>query len=150
MGRLGLMTALAVHIALSGGHAIAGELVTVYKTPSCGCCESWSKALQQAGYTVERHDMDDLSAIKKTAGVPGDLEGCHTARMGTYFLEGHVPLEAIEKLMTERPDIAGLSVPGMPQGSLGMGDDPAARYDVYAVSKTAGDKPNVFFRVGAQ
>ncbi len=145
MRRLGLM--IAIQLALSGG-AIAGELVKVYKSPSCGCCESWSKALQEAGYTIERHDMEDLSDVKKTAGVPGDMEGCHTARIGTYFVEGHVPLEAISKLMSERPDIAGIAVPGMPQGSLGMGDDPAARYEVYAVSKTPGEKPELFYRVG--
>ncbi|MGO4832114.1 DUF411 domain-containing protein [Rhizobiaceae sp. 2RAB30] len=145
MRRLGLM--IAFQLALAGG-AIAGEFVTVYKSPSCSCCESWSKVLQQAGYTIERHDMEDLSAIKKAAGVPGDMEGCHTARIGTYFVEGHVPLEAIAKLMSERPDIAGIAVPGMPQGSLGMGDDPAARYEVYAVSKTPGEKPQLFYRVG--
>jgi hypothetical protein len=145
MRRLGLM--IAFQLALAGG-AIAGELVTVYKSPSCGCCESWSKALQQAGYAVERRDMEDLSAVKKIAGVPADLEGCHTARIGSYFVEGHVPLEAIAKLMSERPDIAGIAVPGMPQGSLGMGDDPAASYEVYAVSKTAGEKPQLFYRVG--
>lgn len=145
MRRLGLM--MAFQLALAGG-GIAGELVTVYKSPSCGCCESWSKALQQAGYTVERRDMENLSAVKKIAGVPADLEACHTARIGNYFVEGHVPLEAIAKLMSERPDIAGIAVPGMPQGSLGMGDDPAARYEVYAVSKTAGNKPQLFYRVG--
>ncbi|BCH30173.1 metal-binding protein [Mesorhizobium sp. L-8-10] len=145
MRRLGLM--IAFQLAVAGG-AIAGELVTVYKSPFCGCCESWSEALQGAGYTVERHDMEDLSDIKKTAGVPADLEACHTARIGDYFVEGHVPLEAIAKLMSERPDIAGIAVPGMPQGSLGMGDDPAARYEVYAISKTPGEKPQLFYRVG--
>lgn len=145
MRRLGLM--VAFQLALAGG-AIAGELVTVYKSPSCGCCESWSNAPQQAGYTVERRDMEDLSAVKKTAGVPADLEGCHTARIGNYFVEGHVPLEAIARLTSERPDIAGIAVPGMPQGSLGMGDDPAASYEVYAISKTPGEKPQLFYRVG--
>ena len=120
-------------------HAHAGETddkhITVFKTPWCGCCQVWVDAVEKAGYTVETKDMEDLSSIKTQAGVPAKLEACHTAAIGgdrKYVLEGHVPLAAISKLMTEQPDIRGISTPGMPMGSLGMGEDPKAKYDVLA------------------
>ncbi|WP_162265095.1 DUF411 domain-containing protein [Polycladidibacter stylochi] len=109
-----------------------GENVTVYKTPWCGCCEAWSEALKQAGYSVKTIDLEDLDAVKQQAQVPDELQGCHTAIMGEYVLEGHVPLAAIDKLLAEKPAIAGISTPGMPQGSLGMGNDPDASYHVVA------------------
>lgn len=80
-------------------------------------------------------DVDDLDAVKQRFAVPADMQGCHTATLEAYFIEGHVPLEAITRLLGERPNIAGLAVPGMPSGSLGMGDDPGASYDVFAVDK---------------
>ena len=125
----------------------AGEAVTVFKTPWCGCCHEWAEALAQAGYDVGTVDLEDLSVVRRQAGVPADMVSCHTAAAGGYFLEGHVPLEAIATLLAERPDIAGLSVPGMPQGSLGMGGEPEA-YAVYAVPRDPRAAPYVFHRVG--
>lgn len=132
--------------------AWAGEKpeVVVYKNPWCGCCEEWAEALRKDGYPVVTHDQEDLSHTKSAAGVPDDMESCHTAKVDGYVLEGHVPLEAISKLLSERPAIAGLAVPGMPQGSLGMGDDPNARYEVLTLPKIAGAKPEVFYRAGAR
>jgi len=125
------------------------EAVTVYRTPWCGCCHAWAEELEKAGYRVKTVIQEDLSQIRKLAGVPADMEGCHIAAIGEYFLEGHVPLEAIEMLQEEnRPEIAGLAVPGMPQGSLGMGDDPSASYEVFAVSRDPSIAPSVFYRVG--
>ncbi|MEP3438388.1 MAG: DUF411 domain-containing protein [Hoeflea sp.] len=127
--------------------------IMVFKTPWCGCCQAWVEAMEKAGYDVETTDMEDLTPIKMQAGVPGELEACHTAMIGgerKYVLEGHVPIEAVEKLMTERPDILGVSTPGMPMGSLGMGDDPAANYAVYAFTGRAGEAPAVFFKAGKQ
>ncbi|MBO6508326.1 MAG: DUF411 domain-containing protein [Roseibium sp.] len=136
-------------------HAHAGEVgktsVTVYKTPWCGCCQVWTDAIEAAGYTVAVHDVEDLSAIKKQAGVPDDMQACHTAVIGEdrkYILEGHVPIEAIGKLMSERPDIRGISVPGMPEGSLGMGYDPSAKYTVYALGNKPSDQPEPFMTTG--
>ena len=139
---------LATLVATPLAWAAEKPEVVIYKNPWCGCCEAWAEALVKDGYTVQRHDLEDLSQIKKSAGVPGGMESCHTAKVDGYVLEGHVPLEAVTKLLSERPAIAGIAVPGMPQGSLGMGDDPAARYEVYAVSKTRGEKPRLFYRVG--
>lgn len=132
--------------------AWAGEKpeVVVYKNPWCGCCEEWAEALRKDGYPVVTRDQEDLGPTKKSAGIPSGMESCHTAKVDGYVLEGHVPLEAISKLLSERPAVAGLAVPGMPQGSLGMGDDPNARYDVLTLPKVAGAKPEVFYRAGAR
>ena len=124
----------------------AGQAVTVYKTPWCGCCHEWAQELEKAGYDVATVDLEDLSPVRQQAGVPGDMLGCHVAAVGGYFLEGHVPLEAIATLLSQRPDIAGLAVPGMPQGSLGMGGEPEA-YEVYAVPRDPRAEPYVFYRV---
>ncbi|WP_080578376.1 DUF411 domain-containing protein [Sinorhizobium fredii] len=126
--------------------ASAGRMV-IYKDPLCGCCESWAAAMKAAGFAVEIHNETDMTAVKRRFAVPADMEACHTAMLDGYLIEGHVPLEAIRQLMAGRPDIAGLAVPGMPAGSLGMGDDPQAAYDVYALSKTAGAMPTVFYSV---
>ncbi|WP_299870227.1 DUF411 domain-containing protein [uncultured Hoeflea sp.] len=132
----------------------AGEQhIMVFKTPWCGCCQSWVDAMKGAGYTVDTQDLEDLTAIKKQAGVTSELEACHTAVIGgerKYTLEGHVPIEAVEKLMSERPDIRGIATPGMPMGSLGMGYDPEAKYEVYAFSGRSGETPTLFHRAGEE
>jgi hypothetical protein len=114
----------------------------VHKDPNCGCCHLWAEAMQKAGFEVRLDDLEDLAPIKARFGVPSDLEGCHTAEIDGYFLEGHVPLSAVKRLLAERPAVKGLAVPGMPSGSLGMGDDPAASYDVVAVPVNG--KPYLF------
>lgn len=102
----------------------------VYKTPSCGCCKGWVKAMETSGFKVEVHDLDDLAATKHAAGVPDELQACHTARIGGYVVEGHVPAADIRRLLAERPDVAGIAVPGMPMGSPGMEGAYKDRYDV--------------------
>ncbi|NTF31925.1 MULTISPECIES: DUF411 domain-containing protein [Rhizobium/Agrobacterium group] len=132
-----ICSAVANVVAIRTLPAWASQLeMTVYKDPNCGCCKAWAQAMQNADFAVTIRDMDDLSSIKTKYGVPAAMQGCHTAVVGPYFVEGHVPLEAVEKLLKDAPDIAGLAVPGMPAGSLGMGDNPNAKYDVYAVGKT--------------
>jgi len=128
--------------------ASAEKNMTVFKTPWCGCCKSWTEAIKKAGYTVEVLDVQDLSLVKKQASVPDALVGCHTAVLGKYVFEGHVPLQAIDKLLKTQPAVRGIAVPGMPSGSLGMGNDPDARYDVMAFTYTKTDKPTVFYQVG--
>ena len=117
--------------------------MTVYKSPSCGCCKSWVTHMQGAGFTVKVVDMDDLTAVKKNAGVPQKLQSCHTALVGTYVIEGHVPADLVKKMLNQKPQIAGLAVPGMVTGSPGMemGDskDP---YDVIAFDRAG--KTSVF------
>lgn len=111
--------------------APAGEpTLVVYKTPSCGCCKGWVKAMESSGFKVEVHDLDDLAATKHAAGVPDELQSCHTARIGGYVVEGHVHAEDIRRLLAERPDVAGIAAPGMPMGSPGMEGAYKDRYDV--------------------
>ena len=83
----------------------------------------------------KRQDVADIDVVKDRYNVPADLRGCHTAVVAGYYLEGHVPLQAVTRLLAEKPDLAGLSVPGMPVGSLGMGDSPSASYDVMSVGR---------------
>lgn len=145
---LGNMLVLPAHAAEAGD-----KHVTVFKTPWCGCCQAWVEAIEKAGFKVETKDIEDLSSIKRQAGINKALEACHTAFLGgdrIYVLEGHVPLEAMEKLISERPDIRGISTPGMPMGSLGMGYDPKSQYKVLAFTGRPGDKPTVFYEAGNQ
>ncbi|MDA9498003.1 metal-binding protein [Bradyrhizobium sp. CCBAU 11357] len=94
--------------------------VLVYKDPNCGCCGDWAKQVGDAGVSVQIEEASDLSAIRSRLGVPPDLAGCHTAEVGGYVIEGHVPVDAVSRLLSERPDAVGISAPGMPQGSPGM------------------------------
>ena len=132
---LALGTALATP-ALAQGEA--AEPMTVVKSPTCGCCSAWVAIAEGLGYEVEATDVADVSAAKRAAGVPEALWACHTAEIAGYVVEGHVPFEAIERLLEERPAIDGIAVPGMPMGSPGMGDDPTAVYDVIAWGGEAG------------
>ncbi len=134
--------------SLGMAHADDELKMTVYKTPWCGCCKVWAEAMVKAGYTVETKDLEDLNTTKRQAGVPTSLTACHTAVLGKYVIEGHVPLEAIKKLHVEKPSIRGIAVAGMPQGSLGMGYDPNARYDVMSFTYSKTDKPLVFYEAG--
>ena len=102
--------------------ALAGPLITVYKTPSCGCCVKWVEYLQKEGFEVKIVNRDDLTSIKQREGVPTAMSSCHTALVDGYVIEGHVPAQAIRKLLKERPDTRGLAVPGMPANSPGMGE----------------------------
>lgn len=112
----------AVFALLVTQTALAGPLITVYKTPDCGCCVKWVEYLQKEGFEVKTVNRDDLSPIKQRAGVPPEMSSCHTALVDGYVIEGHVPAQAIRKLLKERPDTLGLAVPGMPANSPGMGE----------------------------
>ena len=110
----------------------AAPTVTVYKSASCGCCSKWIERLRKAGFTVEAFDTEDLAGVMTTMGVPGRLASCHTARVGNYVIEGHVPDDLIKQLLAEHPALAGLAVPGMAPGSPGMEGPGAQHYDVIA------------------
>jgi hypothetical protein len=110
--------------------------LVVYKDPNCGCCKKWVEHMQQAGFRVETHDTSGVDGIKDQAGVPTGVRSCHTGMVGGYAIEGHVPAEAVRRLLREHPaGVAGLAVPGMVTGSPGMeGPDPQ-HYDVIAFTK---------------
>ena len=105
--------------------------MTVYKTPSCHCCAKWVEHVKAAGFTVKTVDQDDLSSLKADLGVTKNLASCHTALVGGYVIEGHVPASDIQRLLKERPKIAGLAAPGMPGAGPGM-DTSKDPYDVLA------------------
>jgi hypothetical protein len=107
--------------------------ITAYRNPGCGCCEKWATMLQANGFTLTMEDDADLGARRSKAGVPDDLAGCHTAFMGGYVIEGHVPLTDIMRLVIEAPKIKGIAVAGMPMGSPGMETEQTPEhYDVVA------------------
>lgn len=137
-----LMSAL---VLFSATHVMAGELPTVdvYKTLSCGCCGFWVEHMQQSGFKVKVHNVRDVTSEREKAGVPDAMASCHTAVVGGYAIEGHVPAADVKRLLRDRPKATGIAVPGMVQGSPGMeqgrGKD---RYSVLLFSK--GAKPTVF------
>jgi hypothetical protein len=109
--------------------------ITVSKDPNCGCCGAWVAHLRQAGFTVSVRDTGDLPEIKQRLGVPGNLASCHTAEVSGYVVEGHVPADAVKRLLNEKPAATGLAVPGMPIGSPGMEGGTPEIYEVVLFSK---------------
>jgi hypothetical protein len=121
--------------ALAEG-ASAPVPMTVYKDPNCGCCEQWVAHVRQAGFAVTVRDTSDMPTVKAAMGVPEALGSCHTARVGAYTIEGHVPADVIKQLLAEKPVARGVAVPGMPVGSPGMEQGGRKdRYDVLLFDK---------------
>jgi hypothetical protein len=134
--RLGVV--LAAALTLSSGTAprvqqmpAAKPSVTVYKSPTCGCCSKWVDHMRTNGFDVKALDVEDIDTVKRTYGVPPALGSCHTSLVGGYVVEGHVPADAVTRLLRERPKVAGLAVPGMPVGSPGM--EVAGHRDPYSI-----------------
>ena len=116
--------------------------VTVYRDPSCHCCGRWMNHLTAEGFHLTEIEMDDLASLKQQYGVPEDQTSCHTAVMNGYVLEGHVPVAEIERLIAERPEIAGITVPGMPVGTPGMEDgDRRDSFTVFSFDKQGKIEP---------
>lgn len=124
-------------------HAAKPE-ITVYKSPTCKCCTGWVEHLRKHGFTVIVKETADMDAIKADLGVPRDLTSCHTAIVGKYVVEGHVPAKDIDLLLKKKPKIAGIAVPGMPAGSPGMEVGRTEKYDV--VTFAPGGKRSIFSR----
>ncbi len=137
--RITLLALLLAAFALTGCRTEAQTpTVTVYKTPTCGCCTLWADHMEEEGFTVERIDVPSLDDVKVRLGVPAQLGSCHTALVGDVVVEGHVPAEDVRRFLAEPPPEAiGLAVPGMPIGSPGMEDPrrPAQEYDVYMFTR---------------
>lgn len=129
-------------LSLNATTAFASTAVTVYKSPACGCCEKYVDYLRENGFAVKAIDENDMDAVKKRHGV-SHLASCHTALVGGYVVEGHVPVGAIRKLLKEKPAIVGISAPGMPKNSPGMGEMKKGSLTIYAVAKD-GREPKVF------
>ncbi|WP_424138138.1 DUF411 domain-containing protein [Roseomonas chloroacetimidivorans] len=129
------VAALPVGIA----HAVQPVRIEVWKDPSCGCCEGWVKHMRAAGFEATVHEVADLQSIKATNNVPDTLQSCHTAVVGGYIVEGHVPAADVHRLLAERPRAKGLSAPGMPPSSPGM-DIPGTPYEVVLFGVPGGDR----------
>lgn len=124
---------------------ISAEQFEVYKSPACGCCQKWVDAIEGQGHDVIIHHADNLHKIKFDSGIPVELGACHTAFVNGYIIEGHVPIEAINELLENNPDIKGIAVPGMPGESLGMEQGGQAQpYVVYGF-----DNESEFFPVSS-
>lgn len=115
-----VLATLAVVGLMAATTAMAGETIQVYKSPTCGCCTKWVEHLEAAGLEVEATNVDDLNRIKEKHEIPRHLRSCHTALVGDYIIEGHVPASDIKRLLEQQPDVRGLAVPGMPRGVPGM------------------------------
>ena len=113
--------------------ASAADAVDVYKSPYCGCCEKWVEHLQQAGFAVRTHDVNDVPAARQRLGMPERLGSCHTAKVAGYVVEGHVPAADIQRLLKEKPKAIGLAVPSMPPGSPGMESPKPVPYNTLLV-----------------
>jgi hypothetical protein len=133
----GSLVALSACTRKSESASTAPDLVTVWKNESCGCCKLWVRHLEEAGFATQVHDVDNMGPTKERVGIPVGMGSCHTGEVGGYFVEGHVPAEDLKRLLRERPDAKGLTVPGMPVGSPGM-EQPSGQvqpYDVLLVAK---------------
>lgn len=115
----------------------ATQEMVVYKTATCGCCKAWVDHMREAGFTVQAVDVEyaELLEKKRTHGVATGTESCHTAVIDGYVVEGHVPADVVARMLRERPDVAGLAVPGMPMGSPGMEGPVKQAYDILALEK---------------
>ncbi|HJU15820.1 MAG TPA: DUF411 domain-containing protein [Stellaceae bacterium] len=118
--------------------------VTLYRDPGCGCCENYVAYLRRHGFevTVKSAAPDEISAISRKAGIPPDLQGCHTAFIGGYAVDGLVPIAAVQKLLKDRPPLKGITLPGMPPGAPGMTGAKKGKLTVFAIPKEG--KPSVF------
>jgi hypothetical protein len=116
---------------------------TLYKSPQCGCCEGHAAYLRDNGFAVDVKESFELAQISAEAGIPPELEGCHTIFVDGYVVGGHVPAGVIKKMLSERPAIAGITLPGMPMGSPGMSGQKTEPFVIYAVTKD-GAKPTIY------
>jgi hypothetical protein len=130
-----VLTLLLLTIALGTAPAAAEEVrqATLYKNPQCGCCEGYADYLRANGFEVLVKPTHDLPLLHRQHGVPEPLVGCHTTLIDGYVVEGHVPIAAVARLLTERPDIKGISLPGMPEGSPGMFGEKTAPFTIYEI-----------------
>lgn len=136
-----VLLTLALLFAPMSVRAEEAKSATLYKNPWCGCCTEYGAYLERHGFEVAVEDVPDLAPIKRQAGVPPQLEGCHTLMVDGYVVEGHVPVATLLRLLSEKPDIKGISLPGMPAGSPGMSGEKAAPFTIYEIDE---GRPEVY------
>jgi hypothetical protein len=111
---------LALSVSACRDAAASGPLITVYATPSCGCCKGWMEHMRENGYTVKEVYQDDLTEIRQAHKLPREMTSCHMGIVDGFAIEGHVPASVVNRLLAEKPPVLGVSAPGMPAGSPGM------------------------------
>ncbi|NCO04688.1 MAG: CopG family transcriptional regulator [Candidatus Magasanikbacteria bacterium] len=116
------------------------ETLTVYKDPSCGCCGNYAAYMRREGYDVEVIATTDMNSIKEKYNIPKNMQSCHTTVLGNeeYVIEGHIPVEAVQKLTQEKPDLAGIAMPGMPSGSPGMPGAKRGTFNIHGIDREGG------------
>jgi hypothetical protein len=115
----------------------AASSVTQYKNPQCGCCDNFADYLRDNGFTETVKPTSDLDTMSRKAGIPNELQGCHLAFIDDYFVSGHVPLKTVNRMLRERPDINGITLPGMPAGSPGMSGSKTSPFTIYQIEEGA-------------
>jgi hypothetical protein len=143
------LTVVGATLGGTAGEALANELrrraavpMTVYKSPSCGCCGKWVDHMKAAGFTMTVKDVDDPNVVKREMGIPESLWSCHTGLVAGYLVEGHTPADVVHQLLKEKPKVMGIAVPGMPLGSPGMEASTKEKYNIMAFEK--GGKTRVY------
>ena len=126
---------LAGGTGLVSAPAAAAQEVQLYKNPQCGCCEGHAEYLRANGFEVTVEPTHDLAMMNRMAGLSDEMAGCHLAFVGDYVVSGHVPAEVVERLLEEKPAIKGVTLPGMPMGSPGMGGEKTAPFTIYEVGE---------------
>lgn len=119
--------------ANNGNSELSGPEITVYKSTYCGCCSLYMSELERNDFNVKTIEKQDISYIKDQYNIPQNLQSCHTSVIGEYFIEGHVPIEAVRKLLEEKPDIDGIGLAGMPSGTPGMPGAKREAWHIYAL-----------------
>jgi hypothetical protein len=135
---------LALTFALSlvtAAHADSSKEMTLWKNPNCTCCDAYAEYLTRHGFKVTSKPTHDLSAKSRAAGIPDDFQGCHLGMIDGYVVSGHVPVATVNKLLTERPNIKGITLPGMPLGSPGMTGEKEEPFTIYTIGS---ERPNVY------
>ena len=146
-GILSLIVIGIIAVYLSGFIMDSSTLdsgMTIYYSPTCQCCRNYIRYLVNEGLNSRAVEVNDVTEIKRELGIPRDLWSCHTLIINGYFVEGHVPIKAIRKLINEQPDIDGISLPGMPLGSPGMGGVKQGEFTIFALS---GEDVQVFMKI---
>jgi len=147
---IGLVGFVVPHMSSNfrvGGPTMHGDVVaTIYKSPTCGCCGAYVSYIKKEGFDVVVKNIQDMEMIRQKFGIPYELESCHTMEMGEYVVEGHVPEMAIQKLLTEKPDIKGIGMAGMPSGSPGMPGPKSGSFVIYEITRD-GTQGDVFMTI---
>ena len=133
--RTAIFAVIVLMASLTGAAAAELPTMTVWKSPWCGCCGKWVAHMQAAGFKVVTKEVKALDKVKRLAGIPEPLQSCHTAEVGGYKIEGHVPAPDVKRLLKAKPKVDGLAVPGMPSGSPGMENGERDPYDVLAFTR---------------